>query len=539
MIPFIEQLRGYIEVTSGKAKGLPFIIILTRNAAITALLLVLLLTLLDYFFEKQHRQANYQSIAQYLLSSQQMLATEALENQDKTLANLLLQGLVSHEAITAAYLQQNNGSLFSKYIPADIDLASLPSVQQVFQHKLLNHSQPVGQLAIVLDTQLLDRQTQHTIAQLLMENAILISLITLIFIAVLYGTLSHRFRKVMQWFEQDNLLEIERPPESYDITGIQELDQCWHKSLTLAQKLRNTLQQQQTTEQQLTQLNQQLELQVNQRTEQLEMSNRELSNALSNLQSIQKELLESEKMAAMGNMVSGIAHELNTPLGVCVTATSLIIGDLHSVQQSLNENKLTKSDFNDFLQQARESIQVISKNVQRAGELVHSFKQVAVAQNTEQLVKVNISELLKDILMVLTPRLKQWPGITITINGAPDIDIDSYPSALSSIFTNFIINSLIHGFEKQDTGAITLSYHLAEGQFYIEYRDTGRGISEQHLDKIFNAFYTTKRGMGGTGLGLNIVYTHVTQLLKGHIECHSPPDKKGGTQFLINFPVNH
>ncbi len=260
----------------------------------------------------------------------------------------------------------------------------------------------------------------------------------------------------------------------------------------------------------------------------------ELQISLDHLQEAQRKLVESEKMAALGELVAGVAHEVNTPVGIGVTAASHLGDSVEEFQILYDSGHVTRSDFENFLQLCTKSSSMILSNMNRAADLINSFKQVAVDQSSQERRLFKIHQYLEEILLSLHAQLRKTP-FDVKLNCPEELEVDSYPGALSQIITNLIMNSLHHGFEGLNEGSITIDIRKSENSVLIIYGDTGRGIPDDHLDKIFDPFFTTKRGLGGSGLGMNIVYNLVTQTLNGQINCTSKIGQ--GTWFEIEFPA--
>ena len=251
------------------------------------------------------------------------------------------------------------------------------------------------------------------------------------------------------------------------------------------------------------------------------------------LQRTQKQLVQSEKMAALGRLVAGIAHEINTPIGVGITAASHIVDETKEIIDLYNDNEMKREDLEKYLETMWDTSDMILKNLDNASELISNFKQVAVDRTDNKKRKFKLKGYLKDVLVSLKPKLKNT-NHKIKINGADDLEVDTYPGAISQIITNLTVNSLRHAFEDQDKGVIEISILEKDKVVELKYSDNGRGMSSNEQEKIFDPFYTTKRGQGGTGLGLNLVYNLVTSTLNGKIECESTPGE--GTTFTILFP---
>ncbi|HEY9887232.1 MAG TPA: HAMP domain-containing sensor histidine kinase, partial [Candidatus Obscuribacterales bacterium] len=260
---------------------------------------------------------------------------------------------------------------------------------------------------------------------------------------------------------------------------------------------------------------------------------RQLEQTLDSLRLAEDQLIQSEKMAALGGLVAGIAHEINTPLGIGVTATSLIVEKAAGFSPQLEQGTLKRSDLAKFLATVQQSGQMALKNLERAAELIQSFKQVAVDQSSESKRIFNVKTYLEEILLQLSPKL-QATQVTVVLEGDRQLSLNSYPGAFSQIVTNLVMNSLLHGYGPDDKGVITCTFALQDDQFVFVYTDDGGGIPPQNLGRIFEPFFTTKRGQGGSGLGLNIVYNLVTRKLGGTIQCESQIGQ--GTRFTIALP---
>jgi signal transduction histidine kinase len=239
-------------------------------------------------------------------------------------------------------------------------------------------------------------------------------------------------------------------------------------------------------------------------------------------------------MASLGILVAGIAHEINTPIGVAVTSSSYLSDRVAEMNRMYREDRICKEDFVEFMNLLNESSALILTNLHNASNLIESFKRVAVDQSTEGKRKFRLNGYLADIISSLAPRIKHTPH-KILVECPDTIELDSYPGALTQIISNFVINSLIHGFEGRQQGIIKINCSINNNILQLQYTDNGSGIAPENLNNIFKPFFTTKRGQGGTGLGLHIVHNIVTQKLSGSIHCNSVYGK--GVDFTIKFPV--
>jgi len=258
-----------------------------------------------------------------------------------------------------------------------------------------------------------------------------------------------------------------------------------------------------------------------------------LEESLDKLHRTQKEMIHSAKMAALGDLVAGVAHEVNTPIGVCVTASSFLAERTRQLRDLYEKGEMKRSDLEKYLTLAEESSASVLTNLERAAELVQSFKKVAADQSSEEKRSFELKSYLEQILVSLRPQFKRTPH-TVHMDCPEGLTLDSYPGAIMQIVTNLIMNSLIHGFADGLPGEIFIKVEPVGDAVALSYRDTGVGMDKEQRDRIYDPFYTTKRGSGGTGLGMNIVYNLVTQTLKGTILLETSPGQ--GAVFLLTLP---
>lgn len=286
-------------------------------------------------------------------------------------------------------------------------------------------------------------------------------------------------------------------------------------------------------------LNTQLEERVAQRTTELETTNVALLESIEELRKTQNQLVESEKMAALGGLVAGIAHEINTPVGVGVTAASHLDQKLKRYRSKYHEGKLTVNDFEALMDSSENACGLVLDNLLRASNLISSFKKIAVDQTSDEPRELQLKEYIEEVISSLTPKIKQLaPQIEVVCD--VDIWLYTHPGALSQIVTNFIMNSLIHGFDEsfgKEGQRPIIEVNLVQNKDHVvlKYRDNGKGIAKEKCSKVFEPFFTTKRENGGSGLGMHIVYNLVTQTLGGNITLYSDIDE--GVEFEITMPV--
>ncbi len=266
---------------------------------------------------------------------------------------------------------------------------------------------------------------------------------------------------------------------------------------------------------------------------QVEIRTQELEKSLYDLKQTQQKLIESEKMSALGNLVSGIAHEVNTPLGNAITGSSIIIKETESLISDYENETLTKSTMEKRLSVLNDTSKLLLKSLNYASGLIKSFKQISVDQVTNDIRVFDIKNYIQEIFLTNHNKLKLLP-VKVIIEGE-NIKIKNSPGVIAQIFNNLIQNSIIHGFEDiKKEAQIIVIIKEEDNNLILEYEDNGNGIKEDIIDKIYEPFVTTKRNTGGTGLGLNIVYNLVHQKLKGTLDMQS--EKNLGTKFIIVIP---
>lgn len=290
---------------------------------------------------------------------------------------------------------------------------------------------------------------------------------------------------------------------------------------------------QRAAEQQIREVHQQLEDRVRQRTQSLAQANEELAQALESLRRTTDELVRSEKMAALGGLVSGIAHEINTPIGIGVTAASHLAERTQALTKVYEAGQLRREDLASYLATASESTEMMLANLRRAAELIRSFKLVAVDQTGEQDREFDLGDYLQEVIRSLSPQLNRSPA-RVVVSCLPGIRLYGNPGDLSQILTSLVMNSLTHAFDGRASGQIRIEVSESSDEVMLHVSDDGCGIAPEHLPHIFEPFYTTARGRGGAGLGLHIVYNLVTQRLRGSVHCTSTPG--AGTSFEIRIP---
>jgi signal transduction histidine kinase len=270
---------------------------------------------------------------------------------------------------------------------------------------------------------------------------------------------------------------------------------------------------------------------------------RQVRKQTQRISTTQKHLMESEKMASLGRLVAGIAHEINTPIGVGVSLSSYMHSETGKIEEEFNKATLSKSKLSDYIERMHESSELMSSTMKRVSEMVQSFKQVSVDHSHDMKRETDLCEYMYEIISSLKSELKH-NHIHVNVHCDESQVINIHTGAIYQIMLNLIMNSLKHGFDKKERGQIDIFINydktsIADGRehmVYLTYRDNGHGMSEETMKNIFEPFYTTKRDDGGSGLGMHIVYNLVTQRLDGQIECSSEINEY--TEFKMYFPID-
>ena len=257
-------------------------------------------------------------------------------------------------------------------------------------------------------------------------------------------------------------------------------------------------------------------------------------STLADLRQAQHSLIQAEKLASLGGLVAGVAHEINTPVGIGLTAASVLAGRTEAVRRLYAADDMGQADFEDFLTVAGDSARLLLTNMERAASLIQSFKQVAVDQVSAERRRFALAAYIEEVLTSLHPTLRKT-RIAVDLACPPRLELDSFPGALSQVLTNLVINAVTHAFEDGAQGRITITVDQpVDENVRLVFADDGKGIADDHMGRIFDPFFTTRRSAGGSGLGLHIVYNIVTGTLAGRIEAASEPGR--GTAFTLTFP---
>ena len=266
----------------------------------------------------------------------------------------------------------------------------------------------------------------------------------------------------------------------------------------------------------------------------IEQQNSQLEMTMVQLKDTQKELVQKEKMASLGNLMAGVAHEINTPLGVCVTGITNLSHIHKEIEVLFQKDQLNAQGLTNFLEDVGDNCKIIESNCLRAAELINSFKKMAVDQSSSDVRSLDVRQYIVEVLHSLKPMFKALPHeVNIECEGI--VVIDSVAGALAQVFTNLIQNTLTHAFQANKKGNITISIRKVGEEAEIIYRDDGLGMNKEQLKHLFEPFYTTKRNQGGSGLGAHLIYNLVTTTLQGKVSVKSKVNQ--GVVYTLLLPL--
>ena len=260
-----------------------------------------------------------------------------------------------------------------------------------------------------------------------------------------------------------------------------------------------------------------------------------LAKTLTNLNDAQEQLVQAEKMASLGRLVAGVAHEINTPLSIAITANSLVMDDTVEITNKIAAAKLSKGRMTRYIETSLKSLSMSEKALERVKGLLTNFKLVAADQIVIDKREINLATYIDEVMSTLSVEMKNH-HVEYEFSGEMEVLITTLPGVFAQVLTNLVMNSIVHGFDKLDSGDITINLATNnQNDAIVTYSDNGKGMDHHVLENIFEPFFTTKRGKGSTGLGMNIVYNIINQQLKGNITVNSEQD--AGTVITITLPI--
>jgi len=453
------------------------------------------------------------------------------------LTNSLAQ-LHRYENILSVQVYLKDGTLYSKYDKRSIGLYANETFTQrswfkhqfeyshdslnadsfVIREKISLENETFGYLYLEKDTAVLNTFVKDSI-----ENAIIFSMITLFIIGfVIYYISGTLIRPIVNLSKNLEHLSV---TQEYSTRLEYKSKNEIGKLYTSFNSLFNSIESHQN---ELEKLTLDLENRVVVRTE-------ELTESLETLKKAQTQLVESEKMASLGSLVSGVAHEVNTPLGNAVTGSTIIKQESKELLESMKNGTMKKSTLEESLNHINETARLLFKSVNSAASLIRSFKKISVDQSIEEKRNFDIVEYTHEVVKTFSNQLKRGP-ISVVVDAPKTLLVNSYPGAFAQLLNNFIQNAIVHAFEvKKEDAQIIIEMRVRKKELEFIFKDNGCGMNDNMKHKAFDPFVTTKRNAGGTGLGLNIAYNIVTQKLKGTLLLETEVGK--GTSFIVHIPV--
>ncbi len=389
-------------------------------------------------------------------------------------------------------------------------------------YKLENGTpQDIGKWTVYSNRRIILSQVEYGFILILVNSVIKTLALWFIFVLVVRHWLGKPLQQLSDYVGHLNIDNLGSKPLKLEHDGNTELDLLANKINEMRENILTGLSERAVLYEELAVLNESLERRVAERTEAVRHA--------------QDELARSERLAALGSMVAGIAHELNTPIGNSLVAASTLNDKIHALGQRFEEG-LRRSDMQQFLDEADSIGVLLTRNIERSASLVSSFKQVAVDRTSSQRRRFDLGAVIQENMNTLSPVLRKTP-YEVTVEVATLVAMDSYPGPLGQVVAALVNNAIMHGFHNRDHGRLSITVPVPAGDHAeIVISDDGAGIASGHLNRIFDPFFTTRMSEGSSGLGLNIVHNIVTTILGGKIHVDSMPGV--GTTFRIAIPLD-
>jgi len=392
----------------------------------------------------------------------------------------------------------------------------------------------IGHLVIKADYQDIYQNLEQKAWVILSSEFIKTFIVAFCIVFVMHWLIVRHIYRIMHYSQELSADNLDKPLELSERSFAKdELDLLVDAINDMRLALKNDIVKLEEAENALINLNGELEIKVYDRTAKLAESNKQLQQSLDDLTMAKDSLVQSEKMASLGQLVAGVAHEVNTPLGICVTSITALREKVVELTRAVDSENLTKSQLTTTLNLLTEYQQIIERSLNKAVDLIRGFKSVAVEQHTDPELAINLYQHVNDVINTVKTLFKRKKyHIHLELN--KDLNMVTYPSAWNQILTNFLMNSHIHGFEGRDDGEISIVFTESNGYLTLVYKDNGKGVNDDIKKRIFDPFITTKRGQGGSGLGMNIVFNLVNSKLGGSIKFL---DTEQGCGFQVKVPI--
>jgi len=468
---------------------------------------------------------------------------------DNKLIEEIIYGILSHRSIIGVTIKFNQYDFIHNFGTVDIKnkqksrLLLTNKVKNLYKQNLYeysfnlenekyNNNKSFGKIIIYSDKYIIYDNIKNNFILIIINAFIKTFILWIVFLFFANKYLTIPFFKMINTMNNINFSQIDNAKLEYNENNKNEFDYLKISFNKMVNKLSNSYTQITSSNQRNIDLNENLEEKIKERTYELKESNDELEQTIDSLKITQNQLVEAEKMASLGGLVAGVAHEINTPVGIGLTGITHFLRITEDIKKLYNEDYLSKEELEEYLKTSEDLAKLINTNLSRTANLVKSFKQVAVDQTSEEKRVFDIKSYIEEVLFSINNITKQM-NLQIEVHCNDDVTVNSYPGAISQIITNLIINSIKHGFNDKEEGIIIIEVDKTENEISFVYKDNGKGIKEENVDKVFEPFFTTNRENGGTGLGLNIVYNIVKSQLGGEIKCESKENQ--GVKFIVNF----
>jgi two-component system, NtrC family, sensor kinase len=410
--------------------------------------------------------------------------------------------------------------------------ADAPTLQR--QRRLLDAGREIGRFEVTISSGPMLQRLEQERRRLALQALWLLLVVPGVLLAVVWRSLLAPIRSINRTLTQ----LIERPAQATALV----LPQAGEPAAGTVQRVEALRKQMlsATTEAEQRELELRgyahtLEARLEQRRVELAAAQEQWASCTEQLDGLRKELVQSEKLASLGRLVAGIAHELNTPLGNSVTVATALDERLDEISAQIKAGPVKRSELDAFFGHCRDGIDILLRNVERATMLIKSFKQVAIDQSSERRREFDLGQVIEETIVTLQPRFKRTP-YEIRTELADNVLLDGYPGPLGQVVTNLVLNALLHGLQGRPFGSVVIrTDRLGTKQVRLVCRDDGNGMTSEVRARIFEPFFTTKLGQGGSGLGMNIVHSMVTGVLGGRIEVQSRPGE--GTSVIVDLPL--
>jgi two-component system NtrC family sensor kinase len=440
-------------------------------------------------------------------------------------ANAFVEAAFVKPEMRSIVVTNAQGQIFASHELAATESASDPSELISMTRDIVRDGEVLGQLTVAMSTsgyriKLADATQRYARA------GFLTTLVALLFILIV---MQWRFiRPVNQLVNASKRLASGELHEPILATHHDELGSLANSLEETRKSLLDLFGKVEQRNAALNEANELLEQRVTERTQ-------SLGEAMATLSRAQQEIIDVEKLASLGRVVAGVAHELNTPLGNALTVASTI-ADLHTqLRADEASGQLKRSTLQDMLERSHAGFDLLLRSLDRASSIVRDFKQVSVDQTSDQRRSFDLADVSNEVLTLLNPILRKT-NCRVDIQAEAGLLCDSFPGSYGQVLTNLINNANLHGLAEQSGGTIyvTLS-RVDEGHLRLVVRDEGIGMTEEVRKKIFDPFFTTKMGRGGSGLGMNIVQGIVIRIMGGVVVVNSAPGK--GATIVVTFPT--